>query len=45
MDGRPLQQCVPYAIHVSSNVPIFCQYTRVDATVPSYALMTAMGLG
>jgi hypothetical protein len=44
-DGQSLQQCVPYAIRLSSNVPVFCQYTRVDATKPSYALMTAMGLG
>jgi hypothetical protein len=43
--GKSIQQCVPYSIHVTSDVPIFCQYTRVDATRPSYALMTAMGLG
>ena len=43
-DGTSVQECVPYSIHVSSNVPILCQYTRVDATAPSYSLMTTMGL-
>ena len=43
-EGRPVQRCVPYAVHISSNVSVLCQYTRVDATKPSYSLMTTMGL-
>jgi hypothetical protein len=43
-DGHAIPECLPYAIHVSSSVPILCQYTRVDATKPAYSLMTTMGL-
>ena len=43
-EGIPVQRCVPYAIHISSSVSVLCQYTRVDATKPSYSLMTTMGL-
>ena len=43
-DGYAIPECVPYAIHLSSSVPVLCQYTRVDATKPAYSLMTTMGL-
>jgi hypothetical protein len=43
-EGISIEQCLPYALHVSSSVPVLCQYTRVDATNPHYALMTTMGL-
>jgi len=42
--GETVKERVPYAIHVSSDVPVMCQYTRVDATKPAYTLMTTMGL-
>lgn len=42
--GEPIPQCRPYACHVASSVPVLCQYTRLDATEPRYALMTAMGI-
>jgi hypothetical protein len=43
-NGATVKERVPYAIHVSSDIPVMCQYTRVDATKPSYTLMTTMGL-
>ena len=43
-NGEKVKEQVPYAIHVSSDIPVMCQYTRVDATKPAYTLMTAMGL-
>jgi hypothetical protein len=42
--GQAIQECIPYALHISSSTPVLCQYTRVDATKPAYTLMTAMGL-
>jgi hypothetical protein len=42
--GETVKERVPYAIHVSSDIPVMCQYTRVDATKPAYTLMTTMGL-
>jgi hypothetical protein len=43
-DGISIPRCVPYSIRLKSNIPVLCQYTRLDATKPSYTLMTAMGL-
>jgi hypothetical protein len=43
-NGVSVPECVPYSIHLSSDVPVMCQYTRVDATKPSYTLMTTIGL-
>lgn len=42
--GEPIPQCTPYAIRLCSDVPVYCQYTRVDASLPQHALMTTMGL-
>jgi len=42
--GLAVPECTPYSIHCVSDVPVMCQYTRVDATKPPYTLMTAMGL-
>ena len=44
LDGEGIAQCVPYSIHLKSDIPVLCQYTRVDATKPSYSLMTTMGI-
>lgn len=33
---------VPYAITVSSNVPVIVQYSRLDTTQPELALMSVM---
>ncbi|MFC9711666.1 sensory rhodopsin transducer [Paenibacillus sp. NPDC056933] len=33
---------VPYAITVSSNVPVIIQYSRLDSTQPELALMSVM---
>jgi hypothetical protein len=34
---------VPYALEVVSTVPVVVQYSRLDATQPANALMTAIG--
>jgi len=34
---------VPYAIKVSSNIPIIVQYSRMDTTQPANTLMTTIG--
>ena len=44
-DGQPVPRCTPYAIAAQSSEPVLFQYTRLDATRPSYSLMTAMGAG
>jgi hypothetical protein len=43
-EGVSIPQCTPYSVHILSDVPVMCQYTRVDATRPHYSLMTTMGL-
>ncbi len=43
-DGKAIPQCKGYAVWLHSDVPVLCQYTRVDATKPDRALMTTMGL-
>jgi len=43
-DGSPIPQTTPYSIALHASVPVFAQYTRLDATKPPYTLMTAMGL-
>ncbi|WP_018924507.1 sensory rhodopsin transducer [Salsuginibacillus kocurii] len=35
---------VPYALEVESDVPIFVQYSRLDATQPELALMSTMAV-
>lgn len=34
---------VPYAMEVMSDLPVFVQYSRLDATQPANALMSVMG--
>ena len=42
--GESVPQCKPYALEVLSDIPILCQYTRVDGNMPAHALMTTMGI-
>ena len=42
--GESVPSDIPYALWVHSSHPVFCQYTRVDASLPNRSLMTAMGL-
>ncbi|MGC5776777.1 sensory rhodopsin transducer [Paenibacillus pabuli] len=39
---QPIPPGVPYAITVSSNVPVIIQYSRLDSTQPELALMSVM---
>ena len=41
---NPIPADRPYAIWLHSSQPVLCQYTRVDASVPFRAMITAMGL-
>jgi hypothetical protein len=41
-DGKPIPAGVPYAIEVTSDVPVFVQYSRLDATQAENALMSVM---
>lgn len=40
--GEAIPSGVPYAITVSSNVPVIIQYSRLDTTQPELALMSVM---
>lgn len=40
--GAPIPHDVPYAVLVESNVPIVCQYSRLDTSAGSMALMTTV---
>ncbi|MFD0675409.1 MULTISPECIES: sensory rhodopsin transducer [unclassified Paenibacillus] len=42
-NGETIPVGVPYAISLESSVPIIVQYSRLDATQPANALMTAIG--
>lgn len=42
LNGVTIPVGIPYAIKVSSNVPIIVQYSRMDSTQPANALMTTM---
>ncbi|TDF91244.1 sensory rhodopsin transducer [Paenibacillus piri] len=42
-DGQTIPVGVPYAFSLESSVPIVVQYSRLDATQPANALMTAIG--
>ncbi|WP_430701327.1 sensory rhodopsin transducer [Paenibacillus tundrae] len=41
-NGESIPLGVPYAITVSSNVPIIVQYSRLDTTQPELALMSVV---
>ncbi|MCW3795748.1 sensory rhodopsin transducer [Paenibacillus sp. LS1] len=41
-DGQHIPAGVPYAITVSSNVPVIVQYSRLDTTQPELALMSVI---
>ncbi|XEC93273.1 sensory rhodopsin transducer [Paenibacillus tarimensis] len=41
-DGANIPHGVPYAIEVSSDVPVIVQYSRLDATQAENSLMTTM---
>jgi hypothetical protein len=41
-DGRGVPQGVPYAMMVTSNVPVVVQYSRMDTTQAAMALMTTI---
>lgn len=40
--GLVVPRDVPYAIEVSSDVPVVVQYSRLDVTQPNFTLMTAI---
>lgn len=40
--GFSIPRDVPYAIAVESDVPLICQYSRMDVTQPNMTLMTAI---
>jgi len=42
-NGEKIPVGVPYSIEVESDIPIIVQYSRLDATQPSLALMSTMG--
>ena len=42
IDGEFIPKGVPYALEIISNTPITVQYSRLDATQPANALMTAI---
>ena len=41
-DGESIPKDVPYALLVQSNVPIVCQYSRMDVSQPEMTLMTTI---
>lgn len=42
-NGETIPAGVPYAIGLVSSIPVIVQYSRLDATQPANALMTAIG--
>ncbi|MBM7572299.1 sensory rhodopsin transducer [Aquibacillus albus] len=42
-NGEKIPEAVPYAIEVESDVPVIIQYSRLDSTQPSLALMSTLG--
>lgn len=43
-EGEMIPRCIPYSVWLHSDVPVLCQYTRVDASLPQRTLMTTMGI-
>lgn len=43
LENQGIPKGVPYAIRVSSNIPIIVQYSRMDSTQSANTLMTTMG--
>ncbi|MDR1533293.1 MAG: hypothetical protein LBS62_14120 [Clostridiales bacterium] len=43
-EGVKLPVNTPYALIAESDIPVFCEYTRVDASVPARAMITVTGL-
>ena len=41
-NGEKIPAGIPYAIELTSNIPIFVQYSRLDATQSENALMSVM---
>ncbi|MBE0338601.1 hypothetical protein E4V51_11545 [Paenibacillus sp. 28ISP30-2] len=41
-DGERIPAGIPYAITVTSDVPVIVQYSRLDTTQPELALMSVM---
>lgn len=41
-DGVKIQQEVPYALLIESNVPIVCQHSRMDVSQAAMPLMTTI---
>ncbi|MCL1796285.1 MAG: sensory rhodopsin transducer [Clostridia bacterium] len=41
-NGRAIPRGVPYAIRMSSSVPVYVQYSRCDTTQANMAFMTAI---
>lgn len=42
VDGVSIPKGVPYAMKITSNIPIIIQYSRMDTTQSANALMTTM---
>ena len=40
--GEEIRRDVPYAILVTSDVPVICQYSRLDTSAEAMALMTTI---
>lgn len=45
LGGVAIPRETPYAIRLTSDVPVAVQYSRLDVTQPNYSLMTTVGLG
>lgn len=43
-EGVAIPRGVPYAVRMTSTVPVYVQYSRCDTTQPSMAFMTAIPL-
>ncbi|ALS28447.1 sensory rhodopsin transducer [Paenibacillus cisolokensis] len=41
-DGAFIPKGVPYAMEVESDIPVYVQYSRLDATQPANALMSVI---
>ena len=44
LGGTQVPRETPYAIRVTSDVPVAVQYSRLDVAQPNYSLMTTMAL-
>lgn len=44
-DGKCIPRNKPYAVHVQSSCPVIIQYSRMDVSQPSMALMTNIPYG